>query len=401
MAQSSETMEGASVPSAFRPASNEPSGLTAVRLKPPARASRPDGWIDWVGGAGECVHGWAFSPAEAPALISFFYYGELYCTAFADEYRPDVEATGIGTGVAGFTVPLPCPSNQFDPRFFAARHRDGTLLSRSVNFLGWRPANFSSIANFDLLSSPFTSSAYLEFTSRCNLRCVYCAVSQPTYVGQDIEASVLDEAIRVLQARKVDHIQVNAHGETTMVPDWHRQINALAAVGLDLRIITNFARLLSPEELAAMARIRRICVSIDTHRPEVLRKIRRNVSLGNILINMANTAAKAAELNLPCPEFIWNCVVTDKVASDFLDYLRFGITLGVKTFFVANLTKHEDVAGADNVKHVTTLPDAELKQFAQMLDEGCRLVDGIGGYIEVEAGLTDTVLQELDARGLR
>ena len=150
-----------------------------------------------------------------------------------------------------------------------------------------------------------------------------------------------------------------------------------------------------------MARIRRICVSIDTHRPEVLRKIRRNVSLGNILINMANTAAKAAELNLPCPEFIWNCVVTDKVASDFLDYLRFGITLGVKTFFVANLTKHEDVAGADNVKHVTTLPDAELKQFAQMLDEGCRLVDGIGGYIEVEAGLTDTIQQELDARGLR
>jgi hypothetical protein len=89
------------------------------------------------------------------------------------------------------------------------------------------------------------------------------------------------------------------------------------------------------------------------------------------------------------------------VASDFLDYLRFGITLGVKTFFVANLTKHEDVAGADNVKHVTTLPDAELKQFAQMLDEGCRLVDGIGGYIEIEAGLTDTVQQELDARGLR
>jgi hypothetical protein len=194
---------------------------------------------------------------------------------------------------------------------------------------------------------------------------------------------------------------VNAHGETTMVQGWHHRVNELAAAGIELQIITNFARLLSPDELAAMARIPRITISIDTHRPEVLRRIRRRVSLGNILINMANTAAKAVELGVPQPKFIWCSVITDKVALDFVDHLRFGMALGVKEFFVANLTKHDDIAGAENVNHVTTLPDAELSRFAQMLDEGSAMVQAAGGYIEISAGLVDTVRQELTARGVQ
>jgi MoaA/NifB/PqqE/SkfB family radical SAM enzyme len=194
---------------------------------------------------------------------------------------------------------------------------------------------------------------------------------------------------------------VNAHGETTMVPGWHHLVNELAEAGVELQIITNFARLLSTDELAAMARIRRITISIDTHRPEVLRSIRRRVSLKNILTNMANTKAKAAELNLPPPQFIWCSVMTDRVAPDFVDYLRFGIALGVKDFFIANLTKHDDVADAENVNHVTTLPDAELISFSRMLDEGSSMVRRAGGYIDLSPGLVDTVEQELVTRGLK
>jgi hypothetical protein len=257
------------------------------------------------------------------------------------------------------------------------------------------------VEDVDLYSSPVTKVAFVEITSRCNLRCVYCAVSQPSYVGQDMETDLLDDVIGILKARRVKSVQVNAHGETTMVPGWHHRVNELAAAGVELQIITNFARLLSPEELAAMARIRRITISVDTHRPDVLRRIRRSVSLGNILINMGNTAAKAAELGLPTPQFIWCSVISDKVAFDFVDYLRFGMAVGVRDFFIANLTKHDDVAGAENVNHVTTLPDEELRRFARMLDEGSAMVRAADGYIDIATGLTDTVREELAARGLQ
>ena len=254
-----------------------------------------------------------------------------------------------------------------------------------------------------MISTPARSpkSAYIEITSRCNLRCVYCAVSQPEYVGKDMEADLFDDVVRILKTRGVEFIVVSGHGETTMVPGWHHRVNELVAAGLKLHIITNFARLLSPDELAAMARIRQITISIDTHRPELLRRIRRRVSLGNILINMTNTAAKATELGLLPPKFVWNCVMTDKVAADFIDYLRFGLTLGIEDFFVSNLTKHDDIAGgAENVNHVTTLPDQELRKFVRMLDEGSAMVRAAGGYIDIATGLVDTVKQELAARGL-
>jgi hypothetical protein len=365
----------------------------------------PAGWIDEVSLTDDgvfMIRGWARSLDGGPARVFFSYDGTPYDTAVADRYRPDLAASNIHSPCAGFAIPVPGDPERFDQKLLEAHLQDGTPLQKHTKFLAWyAPAELRSLQDVDLLSSPVTKSAFVEITSRCNLRCVYCAVSQPDYVGHDMETDLLDDVIRILKAREVGFIQVNAHGETTMVPGWHHRVNDLAAAGIELQIITNFARLLSSEELVAMARIQRITISIDTHRPEVLRRVRRSVSLGNILINMANTAAKAAELGLPRPKFIWCSVITDKVAFDFVDYLRFGMAVGVKDFFIANLTKYDDVAGAENVNHVTTLPDPDLTRFARMLDEGSAMVRAAGGYIDVATGLIDTVKQELTARGLQ
>jgi hypothetical protein len=366
--------------------------------------ARFPGWIDGISlnDDGMFIHGWARALDGRSARVVFSYNGEPYGSVVADAYRPDLDVGITGSQYVGFDVPIPGDPASFDQKLFEANHENGLSLGPAGEFLNWNsPEYFKTLEGVDLYSSPISKVAFVEITSRCNLRCVYCAVSQPSYVGEDMEPDLLDDVIQVLKARQIKFIQVNAHGETTMVQGWHHRVNELAAAGIELQIITNFARLLSPDELAAMARIPRITISIDTHRPEVLRRIRRRVSLGNILINMANTAAKAAELNLPRPKFIWCSVITDKVALDFVDHLRFGMALGVKDFFVANLTKHDDIAGAENVNHVTTLPDAELSRFARMLDEGSAMVQAAGGYIEISAGLVDTVRQELAARGVR
>jgi molybdenum cofactor biosynthesis enzyme MoaA len=367
-----------------------------------AEIAETPGWIDEISltdGGIFTIRGWARSLNGGPPRVFFAYDGVPYGSAVADVYRSDLATLDAA---AGFAVPVPGDPERFDQKLFEAHLRDGTPLYKHENFLTWCvPPEFRASNDIDLLVSPYTASAFIEITSRCNLRCVYCAVSQPDYRGQDMERDLFDEVIRDLKARQIGFIIVNAHGETTIVPDWHYRVNELVAAGIELQIITNFARLLSPDELATMARMRTISISIDTHRPEVLRSIRRRVSLGNILINMTNTTAKAVELGLPPPKFTWNCVMTDKVAADFIDYLRFGLTLGVREFYVINLTKHDDVAGAENVNHVTTLPDSELQKFAQMLDQGREMIRVAGGYIDVAVGLVDTVKQELAARGLQ
>jgi hypothetical protein len=147
-----------------------------------------------------------------------------------------------------------------------------------------------------------------------------------------------------------------------------------------------------------MARISVITVSIDTHRPELLRQIRRRVSLGNILINMAATVAKAAELGLPAPSFVWSCVPNDKVAPDILDYVRFGLACGVRMYHFCNLAKYPDVDDAENVEHVTTMSDEGLRKFAEDMGEIQRLINAAGGSM-VDAGLLDTVQYELETRG--
>ena len=183
-----------------------------------------------------------------------------------------------------------------------------------------------------------------------------------------------------------------------MIPGWHVKVMGLAAAGFRLSIISNFARLLEEEELETMARISEIMISIDTHRPEVQRLIRRRVDIGNILINMHRVTATASRLGLPKPSFTWSCVVTDKVALDLVDYIRFGLACGVQHFILSNLTKYEDVADATNVQHVTTLPDHELRRFVELLYQARTIVEDADGILEIYAGLSDTAHSELARR---
>src|SRR5205823_2860277 len=76
----------------------------------------------------------------------------------------------------------------------------------------------------DLLVSLPAREVRLSLTTRCNLRCVYCAVSQSTYQGSDMTADVAHQAtaaiLRIALEHKLRAVHVNGHGETTFVPGW-------------------------------------------------------------------------------------------------------------------------------------------------------------------------------------
>ncbi|MDO9706840.1 radical SAM protein [Paracraurococcus lichenis] len=348
------------------------------------------------------VQGWAREGGrDGPARLLARHPGAAPVEVLADGYRPDLAAAGLGEGRHAFRFRLDTPG--FDPARLELRFADGTPVRPSAACLAAWQESHAAPAPADLealLESPVTRVLHWEMTRQCNLRCTYCAVSQPNYRGEDMDLGDFDALVATLRARRVQTLVVNGHGETTGIPGWHHRILALAAAGFRLAIISNFARLLREEELDAMARIASIQVSVDTHRPEVLRAVRRRVDLGNILLNMNGVRARAEALGLPQPVFAWSCVMSDKVALDFADYLRFGIAAGVRAFDVCNLSRYPDLPGVEMPEHATTLPDAELLRFADVLREGRALAARKGVTLTIQAGLLDTLRLELARRGL-
>jgi MoaA/NifB/PqqE/SkfB family radical SAM enzyme len=91
----------------------------------------------------------------------------------------------------------------------------------------------------DFLHSRKIRTASIEFTTRCNLRCVYCASVLPGYKGQDLNLAEFDQLIMDLKKRKVRTVLANGHGETTLVKDWHLYCGKLLDAGFRLHLITN------------------------------------------------------------------------------------------------------------------------------------------------------------------
>ena len=60
--------------------------------------------------------------------------------------------------------------------------------------------------------------AEIEFTSGCNLRCTYCAVSGDNYQSLNLPAERYSEILDHLKSVGVGHVQINGHGETTNMP---------------------------------------------------------------------------------------------------------------------------------------------------------------------------------------
>ena len=96
---------------------------------------------------------------------------------------------------------------------------------------------------------------FVELTSRCNVRCIYCPVSLPEYVGRDLEFE-LEQLVDVLRRCAPHEVQLNGHGETTMLAHWTSVAKRLLAEGLPLTLTTNLAKRMSDEECDVLGRLR-------------------------------------------------------------------------------------------------------------------------------------------------
>jgi len=246
-----------------------------------------------------------------------------------------------------------------------------------------------------LLKSTKTKTAHIEFTSRCNLRCVFCGVSQPGYIGLDLDLSTIEETVRVLKERNVEIVSVNGHGETSIFPEWYKYCNKMLDYGISLHIISNFAKKFTAEEVKTLSHFKDIEISCDTADPELFKQLRRGADLKALLLNIEKIRSEALSENREPPFMSFSCVVNDKNVLSLKDYVSFGIDQEIKYFNFCNLTKYPDVEGAIQVNHVSEMPLEFVKEAEQILKETFRFLRQKKIDFGVQKGLMDSLQQKL------
>jgi MoaA/NifB/PqqE/SkfB family radical SAM enzyme len=274
----------------------------------------------------------------------------------------------------------------------------------------------------ELLSLTTLKTVHLEVTSNCNLRCTYCAVSQPDYKGYDLNVDSLGPLISALQKIGVESISLNGHGETTFHKGWKDVFEQVVGVFPRTEITTNLSFDYSDEEIDLLSRVDVITVSLDTHDPVLLRETRRKVDLGVILNNIARirraVAARRVSLGSDSkyefqgmmisktdpywvhnahritPRFMFSCVVHNKNIMQLPAFAHFAVAINVSHVIFCNMTKYRDLPGAMNVYPISALAstdDLVAARGALQLAEATLIDNGL------EADIQDGLLASVDA----
>lgn len=240
-----------------------------------------------------------------------------------------------------------------------------------------------------------------DLSSRCNLRCVYCAVSHPNYQGADMSDANTKRVFRLIvelaRHNRLDPVDLNGHGETTFREGWTEICFALVERGIRVRLTSNFAKAFDENELDALACLDSISISIDTAERKLLQSVRRRVDLRQIVINMALVKAAALKLHRAPPIFGFLCGLYDKNTLDWESFARFVVASGLTYIHIWSLTVHPglDVPEGDGVLPLDDLSDSELRPRILSVLRGLKLLQRHGVSVVVQGGFVKTLAKRV------
>ena len=227
----------------------------------------------------------------------------------------------------------------------------------------------------------------VDLTTRCNLRCVYCAVSQPWYVGEDLPSSSFDEIVGLVESQKEPlEIAINGHGETTYHPLWLELASRLIGEKRHISIISNFAKPFSDEEVSCLSHFTWIQVSLDTVDPILLARLRRKVKLETIIDNISRVRRVAAQEGRPAPQFALSCGVFDLSTSGLPALANFAAAQKMAKVTFWQLVKYEDLPGQLNPKPIWSLAREQIVFAIEQLQTALNVLTSCGIQTELAGG---------------
>jgi len=243
----------------------------------------------------------------------------------------------------------------------------------------------------DLLISHRTHHAMIEFTRDCNMRCVYCAVSQPQWKKHSLDFDQFDFKgfIGQLKDRELKIAILHGHGETTIVDRWDEYADLVHNAGIKSTICTNLAKDFNNRELDILSKFSGITVSIDTIDPIIFKKLRRGGDFHKIISNQIEIQKRSAAAGRNI-QWTWSSVIADKTISGLIALIEYGLSIGVKTFCICNLTEQPVRVGTE-FKHLARLSQDEIRTAIDVLKRAEEICQQNDAGFDIKAGLIDSL----------
>ena len=193
----------------------------------------------------------------------------------------------------------------------------------------------------------------LETTTRCNLRCIHCAVNEENNLGNydagDLPIELFYQLLSMLQEFR-PKVQLSGHGETLLHPNFIEMLEKAIHLGCRVNFQTN-AMLLTPRKVEKIVRpeVDTLAISIDAASPELFEKIRRRARLDKILENIRLINELKKRLHTDRPQLGFEFVAMRQNIHELPSVVRMAGELEVANFQIAelveyNLTRGESLA---------------------------------------------------------
>lgn len=261
----------------------------------------------------------------------------------------------------------------------------------------------STKGNHDFLVSHRSASVMIEYTSGCNMRCSYCAISQDYWEPKDLDEDLANRVTEEVIARQPDWpnsgiqhgVTIHGHGETTMLKDWEKKAKKFIDAGVPISICTNLAKQYTVDELKVLASMHHMTVSLDTIDVQLFKQLRRGGDIRHVIYNMTRVQDFAKRMDSPL-NISWSCVCCDKSIWGLDDLVEYGISLGVNGFTFCNLMTDDVPKGGIETRHISELPVEECEQALRVLERIQHLCRKHHKVLDLKVGILDTLKSKIE-----
>lgn len=212
----------------------------------------------------------------------------------------------------------------------------------------------------------------VEYTSRCNLRCKYCSKSNPgddQIPGRDMdmEAATIEQTLALIARERFAELLLAGTGESTFHKDWVQDLPRLIAAGKAanpgafIHINSNFALKYGDAELAVLAQLDGIMISIDTADRELTRTMRSKSDLSLIVYNILRLKTWCTTHGVRMPRLTVNATIYAEAARGSYDLAVMLSELPIQHVSFSDLYEFEAVS----LNHVKPIGIEDRALFAE------------------------------------
>jgi radical SAM protein with 4Fe4S-binding SPASM domain len=242
------------------------------------------------------------------------------------------------------------------PLFTPEQKRDVEILNREIL------ENELNENRYEFVSRPHE--AHIQFSNFCNMSCVMC------WNGNNPKTQKLnEELVEKVASQLGPHLSLIQpyDGSEPLILTWEETRDLARKYGVLLKITTN-VQFLDEEKFNELKDITQtLCLSIDTHVPEIFEKIRLRSNSSKVFKNFAETAQRCRDANLECTV---NVVLMMENLPFMPDTLRYFAEMGYDD---VNLMQMIDINNDSNFHDpLAHFSDEFLEWVKQDCIEACR-----------------------------